>query len=140
MRVASIVLPAAIAAGVVLYVPLTIALIRKVRRSFVNLSQRGSAVPDISQKVAEQYANLADFFQFKKRLDWIGVPVSCAIIVMLTFTMFLKRGVEESPLTAVVLFAIWVVMSMLAIHAENRKRFMFPLQHLQQVLADLKNS
>jgi hypothetical protein len=127
-------------AGVVLYIPLTIALIRKVRKSFVSLWERGSAVPDVSHKVTEQYARLADFFQFKKRLDWIGVPVSCAIMVLVTFTLFLGRDVEENPLTALVLFALWVGMSLVAIHAENRKRFISPLQHLQQVLDDLKNS
>jgi hypothetical protein len=126
--------------GVVLYIPLTVALIRKVRKSFVRLSERGSAVPDISHKVTEQYARLADFFQFKKRLDWVGVPVSCAVIVLVTITLFLERGVEESPLVALVLFVLWVGMSLVAIHAENRKRFISPLQHLQQVLDDLKNS
>jgi hypothetical protein len=100
----------------------------------------GSPVPDLFRKVEGEYARLADFFQFKKRMDWIGVPVSCAIIVLATFTLFVDGGVGGNPLASLVLFALWVGMSLIAIHAENRKRFISPLRHLEQVLNDLKNS
>ena len=33
----------------------------------------------------------------------------------------------------------WVGMSLIAIHAENKKRFITSLRHLERVLADLKN-
>jgi len=90
--------------------------------------------------VEGEYARLADFFQFKKRMDWIGVPVSCAIIVLVTFTLFVERGVERNPLAVLALFALWVGMSLIAIHAENRKRFISPLRRLEQIREDLKNS
>jgi hypothetical protein len=75
-----------------------------------------------------------------KRMDWIGVPVSCAIIVLATFTLFVEGGIKGNPLAAFAIFALWVGMSLIAIHAENKKRFISPLLHLEQVLDDLKNS
>ena len=128
-------------AGGALYIPLTVALLRRVRTLYRRPSEApGSPVPDVFHKVEGEYARLADFFQFKKRMDWIGVPVSCAIIVLVTFTLFVEGGAKGNPLAAFAFFALWVGMSLIAIRAENRKRFISPLRNLEQVLDDLKNS
>jgi hypothetical protein len=128
-------------AGAAFYVPLTVALLRRVGTLYRRPSEApGSTVPDVFHKVEGEYARLADFFQFKKRMDWIGVPVSCAIIVLVTFTLFVKGSVEGNPLAGLAVFALWVGMSLIAIHAENKKRFISPLRNLEQVLDDLKNS
>jgi hypothetical protein len=128
-------------AGAACYIPLTAALILRVRKLYRRPSEApGSPVPDVLRKVEGEYARLSDFFQFKKRMDWIGVPVSCAIIVLATFSLFVNGGVEGNPLASLALFALWVGMSLIAIHAENRKRFLSPLGHLKQLLDDLKNS
>jgi len=128
-------------AGAALYIPLTVALLRRVKTLCRSHSEAlGSAVPDVFHKVEGEYARLADFFRFKKRMDWIGVPVSCAIIVLVTFTLFVEGGVKANPVAGLTIFALWVGMSLIAIHAENRKRFIAPLRHLEQVLEDLKNS
>jgi hypothetical protein len=127
--------------GAAFYIPLTVTLIRRVGRLYCRPSESpGSMVPDVFHKVEGEYVRLADFFQFKKRMDWIGVPVSCAIIVLVTFTLFVKGGVEGNPLAGLAVFALWAGMSLIAIHAENKKRFISPLRHLEQVLDDLKNS
>lgn len=127
-------------AGAAFYIPLTVALIRRVGTLFRRPSEvPGSMVPDVFHKVEGEYARLSDFFQFKKRMDWIGVPVSCAIIVLVTFTLFVNGGVEGNPRASLAVFALWVGMSLIAIQAENRKRFVSPLMHLEQVLDDLKN-
>jgi hypothetical protein len=128
-------------AGAALYIPLTVALLRRAKILYRRPSEAlGSAVPDVFHKVEGEYARLADFFQFKKRMDWIGVPVSCAIIVLVTFTLFVEGGVRANPVADLTIFALWIGMSLIAIHAENRKRFIAPLRHLEQVLEDLKNS
>ena len=128
-------------AGGAFYIPLTAALLRRVRTLYRRPSEApGSPVPDVFHKVEGEHARLADFFQFKKRIDWIGVPVSCAIIVLVTFTLFVEGGAKGNPLTAFAFFALWVGMSLIAIRAENRKRFISPLRNLEQVLDDLKNS
>jgi hypothetical protein len=128
-------------AGGACYIPLTVALIRRIRTLFSRPSEApGSPVPDVFRKVEGDYARLADFFRFKKRMDWIGVPVSCAIIVLVTFTLFVKGGIEGNPRGSLVVFAVWVGLSLIAIHAENKKRFISPLRHLELVLEDLKRS
>jgi len=128
-------------AGGACYIPLTVALIRRIKTLFRHPSEApGSPVPDVFRKVEGEYARLADFFQFKKRMDWIGVPVSCAIIVLVTFTLFVKGGVEGNPAGSLLVFAVWVGLSLIAIHAENKKRFISPLQHLELLLNDLKRA
>jgi hypothetical protein len=128
-------------AGGACYIPLTVALIRRIKTLFGHPSEAaGSPVPDVFRKVEGEYTRLADFFQFKKRMDWIGVPVSCAIIVLVTFTLFVKGGVEGNPLGGLVVFAVWAGLSLIAIHAENKKRFISPLRQLELVLEDLKRS
>jgi hypothetical protein len=128
-------------AGEACYIPLTVALIRRIRTLYRGPSEaHGFPVPDVFRKVEGEYARLADFFQFKKRMDWIGVPVSCAIIVLVTFTLFVEGGIEGNPLGSLVIFAVWVGLSLITIHAENKKRFITPLRHLELVLNDLKRS
>jgi len=128
-------------AGAALYIPLTVVLIRRVRKLFGRrVEELGVAVPDMLHKVEGEYRRLGEFFQFKKRMDWIGVPVSCAIIVLVTFTLFVHGGVTGNPVASLALFGVWVGMSVMAIHAENKKRFILPLRHLEEVLGDLKHS
>jgi len=128
-------------AGAACYIPLTVALIRRIRTLFRRPSEApGSMVPDVFRKVEDEYARLADFFRFKRRMDWIGVPVSCAIIVLVTFTLFVEGGIEGNPLAGLAVFALWVGLSLIAIHAENKKRFISPLRHLELVIDDLKRS
>ncbi len=124
-----------------LYIPITVALIRRVRSLYLPISNTASSqVSDILRNVESEYARLADFYRFKKRVDWIGVPVSCAIIVVVTFSLFVKGGVEGNPLGSLVVFLLWVGMSLMAILAENRKRFLSPLRHLELVQNDLRRS
>ena len=128
-------------AGAACYIPLTAALIRRKRTLFRRSSEApGSVVPDVFRKVEDEYARLADFFRFKRRMDWIGAPVSCAIIVLVTFTLFVPGGIEENPLAGLAVFALWVGLSLIAIHAENKRRFISPLRRLELVIDDLKRS
>jgi len=91
---------------------------------------------DIAYNDVHQY--FAESLTHEKRMDWIGVPVSCAIIVLVTFTLFVEGGIERNPLASLAVFAGWVGLSLIAIHAENKKRFISPLRRLELVLNDLK--
>jgi len=127
--------------GVAVYIPITAALIRRVRALYRPTSSLvSSQVSDVLCNVENEYARLADFYKFKKRVDWIGGPVSCAIIVVVTFTLFVKGGVEGNPLGSLVVFLLWLGMSLIAILAENKKRFLSPLRHLELLLSDLQKS
>ncbi len=127
-------------AGGALYIPLTFALIHRVRTLYRRPEAHESAVPDVLDNVKREYARLSDFFKFKKRMDWIGVPVSCAIVVLVTFSLFVEGGVERNPLSSFAFFALWVGMSLVAVYLENRKRFIYPLRNLKQLLEDLNNT
>src|ERR1051325_5897638 len=99
--------------GGAFYIPLTVALIRRIRKLYCRPSEvPGSPVPDVFRKVEGEYARLADFFHFKKRMDWIGVPVSCAIIVVVTFTLFVEGGVTGNPLGSLMVFSVCVGLSL----------------------------
>ncbi len=125
-------------AGAVLYVPLTVMLLRRARALYARAGEVPAAAADISQFVRAERDRLAGFFRFKRRMDWTGVPVSCAIVVFVTFTLFVSGGVQAYPLASATLFAVWVGMSVVVVRAENRKRFAAPLGHLDAVLEDLE--
>jgi hypothetical protein len=129
-------------AGVGLCVPLTALLLRRSKSLFARdpLEPAGVPAPGLRRAVETEHARLAAFFQLKKRLDWVGVPLSCAIIVVVTFSLFVVGGIETHPLGAALLFAIWVGMSLIAIRSENKKRFIGPLRQLALVLDDLRRS
>jgi hypothetical protein len=125
-------------AGAAVYVPLTAALLRRARALFSGTDEAaGTASADIGHYVRAQRDRLADFFHFKRRMDFIGVPVSCAIVVFVTFTLFVSGGVAAYPIASAVIFAAWIGMSAVAVCAENRKRFAAPLRHLEAVIEDL---
>jgi hypothetical protein len=112
--------------GGAFYVPLIVALMHRVRTlSRCSSEAPRSPVPDVFHKVEGEYARLADFFRFKKRMDWIGVPLSCASIVLVTFTFSVEGGIEGNPMGSFGVFAVWVGLLLIAIHAENKKRFNF---------------
>lgn len=128
-------------AGAAAYVPLTAALLRRARALYSGTSDTaGTASADIGHYVRAQRDRLADFFRFKRRMDIVGVPVSCAIVVFVTFTLFVSGGVMAYPIASAVVFAIWIGMSAAAVCAENRKRLAAPLKHLEQVLGDLERA
>jgi hypothetical protein len=62
------------------------------------------------------------------------------MIVVVTFTLFVKGDVEGNLLRSVVVLLLWLGMSLIAILAENKKRFLSPLWHLDLVLSDLQKS
>jgi len=123
-------------AGAALYIPLTAALIRRTRTLYGPIRTFDSTTPSIRDYVTSYHTRLVDFFHFKKRMDWLGVPVSCAIIVFVTFTLFVPGSIAAYPSAAIVLFAVWVAASAVAIHFENAKRFVAPLQQLEALLQE----
>jgi hypothetical protein len=119
---------------------LTVVFMRRVRVLYRSRSDAfGAGVPDILRAVEGEHARLANFYRFKRRTDWAGVPVSCAIIVLVTFSLFVKGGIAGNPLESLVIFSLWVGLSLLAIRAENRKYFVSPLERLKGILNDLRS-
>jgi hypothetical protein len=128
-------------AGAAVYVPLTARLLRRARALYSGTSAATrSATADIGRYVRGERDRLADFFRFKRHMDFIGVPVSCAIVVFVTFTLFVSGGVMAYPIASAAVFAAWIGMSAVAVCAENRKRFAAPLRHLANVIEDLERA
>lgn len=121
-------------AGAAVYVPMTAMLLRRARALF------NGATADISNYVRGARDRLADFYRFKRRMDVIGVPVSSAIVVFVTFTLFVPGGLAAYPIAGAVVFAAWIGMSAVAVCAENRKRFVAPLRHLDAVIEDVERA
>ncbi|CAG1771646.1 hypothetical protein BAC2_01859 [uncultured bacterium] len=122
--------------GVAFCMPITVALVRRTGALYGTI--RGAA-PDgagIRAVVIDRRSRLVDFYRFKKRLDWFGVPVSCAVIVFVTFTLFVREGLTGHPIAASGMFVFWVVISLIAIHAENKKRFDIPIEHLGGLITE----
>lgn len=126
-------------ACVAVYVTLTRALLQRMQMLYRMSATADTSTVDILSAIERKHAALCSFFRFKKRMDWIGVPVSCAIIVVVTFALF-GNGVGSNPIASVALFTVWVGMSMVAIYAENRKRFAEPIRQLELVLSDLRRT
>jgi len=128
-------------AGAAVYAPLTTMLLRRARALYSQAGgglRDGVAAADIAHHVRAQRDRLADFFRFKQRLDFIGVPVGCAIVVFVTFTLFVGGGVAAHPVASAAVFAVWIGMSAMAVSAENRRRFAAPIRHLDAVIDDLE--
>lgn len=123
-------------AGAALYIPLTAELIRRTRAMYSPIRTADSNTLSIREYVSSYHARLADFFRFKRRMDWLGVPVSCGIIVFVTFTLFVPGSITEYPLAAIVLFALWAAASAIAIRFENATRFAAPLRQLEALLQE----
>lgn len=123
--------------GAALYIPLTAAFIRRTRALYGPILTPDSTTPSVRAFVTSYNTRLVEFFRFKKRMDWLGVPASCAIIVFVTFTLFVPGGIATYPSAAVVLFAVWVAASVIAIHFENVKRFVAPLRQFEALLQEL---
>lgn len=125
-------------AGILLYLPFTIVLLRKYRVAFLRAG--GGSVEDIYTSLQHQYLQMSQFYRFKRGFDWVGVPLGCLIIVLATFQVFVHGGIEEHVLSGVVLYLVWVALFVLAIRSENKKRFVVPLRALERILTDLKSS
>ena len=130
-------------AGAALFVPLTAMLLHRARLLYGGAAEgatgvvAGPAGADIAHYVRAARDRLVGFYRFKRRLDFIGVPVSCAIVTFVTFTLFTAGGVAAYPIAGAAVFTAWLVMSGAAVCAENRKRFGGPIRHLDTVIGDL---
>ena len=72
------------AGGVLLYLPLTIILMRKFKAMF------GSLAPlnlDMYAHVKNQYRLLGEFFNFKKKFDLVSVPLTSVILTGILFKL-----------------------------------------------------
>jgi hypothetical protein len=125
-------------ATVLLYIPFTITLLRK----FKSMHKRSKIASSkaILQSLEHRHLELATFFRFKKRFEWIAVPVICLLLVSVLFSYFsidpLKGHLSEAIITYISIIAAFV----LTIRHENKKSFKEPILNLSEMIAEMKGS
>jgi hypothetical protein len=128
------------AAGILLYIPLTIVFMKKFKSAFL-LNKEGVAFSndDIYLNIKNSYTRISEFFRFKKRFDWIIVPLNCVLIVVINFILFVPGGVMANITAGIILLIVWLAIFIIAIRFENKKKFSEPLHQLESILDDFKN-
>jgi hypothetical protein len=123
--------------GILLHLPFTILLIKKFKRMAIVKPAQGNSA-SLHQYVFQQHKLLRSFYTFKKRYEFLLVPLSTAIGVFLTFKLFVPGGVEGNPTGAILTFLITLVTMVASIRSENKKTFEQPLRELNQLLDEFQ--
>jgi hypothetical protein len=123
--------------GVLLFLPFTIMLLKKFK-GIASTKLIDHTETSLRQYVLKRHALLLSFYRFKKRYEFILIPLSCAIGTMLTFKLYVPGGVYEHVTGAGITFILAIVSCAVAIRAENKKSFTQPLQQIQEILDEFK--
>ena len=125
-------------AGILLHLPFTILLMKKFKQMAILKPALGNSGRSLYQYVFQQHALLQSFYAFKKRYEFLLVPLSTGIGVFLTFKLFVPGGVEENLTGAIITFLITLVCMVASIRLENKKSFEQPLHDLNQLLTEFQ--
>lgn len=125
-------------AGIVLYIPFTTVFIRKYSRMARQKST--SSAESICDHLQKQYVLLVEFFQFKKKFDWIGIPITCFILTAMVFKLWVPNGAMQHLTVAAITYLCTLIAFVVATVSENKKSFQQPIEGLQQVMKDLKQN
>ena len=125
------------AAGILMYIPLTIVLMKKVAGMF---NTRPDYTGNVRSGIYSQRQMLQSFYTFKKRFDVVSILLNSFIIVWILFRLYVPGSVEENIFWAVVGFVLLVLMYAIAAWFENRKHFIRPLKAFDGILDDIERS
>jgi hypothetical protein len=125
-------------AGVLLFLPFTIMLMTKYKRMALTRPEEGNSVTSLFNYVMTRYNLLQTFYQFKRRYEFLLIPLSSLIGVFLVFKLYVPGGVEKNLTGVVITFMITVISCILAIRSENKKNFEKPLHHFRELLEEFK--
>jgi hypothetical protein len=93
---------------------------------------------DIYLNIKNNYTRISEFFRFKKRFDWVIVPLNCVLIVVINFILFVPGGFMDNLMAGIILLIVWHLIFIIAIRIENRKKFTEPLRQLELILEDFE--
>jgi hypothetical protein len=66
------------------------------------------------------------------------IPLNSVLIVVINFILFVPGGIMNNLTVGVLLFFVWLIIFIIAIRSENKKRFSEPLQQLETVLEEFR--
>jgi hypothetical protein len=128
-------------AGIAVYIPFTIVFMKKFKSAFLtNKEGREYSNDDLFANIQNSYKKMSEFFSFKKKFDWIMIPVNCVMIVIINFILFVPGGFASNLIAAAVLFVVWVGIFLIAIRFENRKKFIEPIKQMESILEEFRES
>lgn len=122
------------AAGVLLYIPLTVILMQKFKAL---LKQPVQQITDIRSNVKHQHALLGQFYSFKKRFDLLSLPLTSVILTGIIFMLYVPGGVEAHVTGAAITSFGMLLIYSIAAWFENKKHFIHPLNRLRFILEDI---
>ena len=129
-------------AGILLFLPFTITLMRKFKQMAVNNPQQTdptrSEGTSLYIYVLRQYTLLRSFYQFKKRYELLLIPLSTAIGTILVFNLYVPGGAAGHETGVVITFLISLLSCVFAIRSENQKSFEQPLHQLHETLKEFQ--
>jgi len=129
------------AVGILLYIPFTVMFMKKFKSAFLrNKEGIEYSNDDIYLNIKNSFSHMSEFFRLKKRFDWVIVPLNCVLIVVINFILFVPNGFMANIAAGILLLLVWLVIFLVAIRIENKKKFVEPLQQMELILEDFKVS
>ena len=123
-------------AGGLLYLPFTFVLLRHFKRVAQPMPFQSGASFSLQARTQQQYENLRIFYRFKRRYEYLLIPLSTALGVWLTFRLYVPGGVPQHLTGAVITYLLSLLCCGWAIQRENRTHFELPLRKLKDLLAE----
>lgn len=125
-------------AGVLLYLPFTVVLLRQFKRMARPVSARPVAGFSPQARIQQQYDSLRAFYRFKRGYEYLLIPLSTALGVWLLFRLYVPGGVVHHPTGAAVTYLLALLACGWAIWRENRTRFEQPMRQLKELLEEFQ--
>ena len=125
-------------AGVLLYLPFTLVLLRQFKRVARTRPAAPAAGFSLQAQTQQQYDSLRAFYQFKRWYEWLLIPLSTALGVWLTFWLYVPGGVPQHLPGAACTYLLALLSCGYAIQRENRVHFEQPLQSLKDLLDEFE--
>lgn len=122
-----------------LYIPFTIVLFKYFKK-IAKLKADDTSVfgLPINSYIKEHYVLLSNFYKFKRRYESMLIVCSTAIMIWIIFRIYVPGGLNAHPVTASILFLLSISSCYWAIYRENKRNFILPLKHLEQLLKEFK--
>lgn len=119
-------------AGIALFIPFTIMLMRKFKAMALTRVHEGTGL-SICNYIERQHGLLESFYRFKKKYDLLLVPLATAIGTFLTFKLYVPGGVPAYQTAALIIFCATIISCAVVIKSENKKSFEQPLANLRKI-------
>jgi len=124
------------AAGILMYLPFTTVFIKKYNR--MAWQKSNSSAQNVLASLQMQHSLLTSFFRFKKKFDWIGIPITCLLLTAIIFKLWVPNGWAAHVAGAIISYVLILSAFLIATFTENRRSFKVPLEGLRLVMSEMQ--